>query len=193
MKIGFENEYFVADVADGKFLANVPHDLPHDAAGTLVEARSAAYDDPFATLKSFDEKLKDLEQAVVKRGYTLCCLDVCDKVASIYGGPETAGFHIHFSDDGWNRASWPTSHHTSAFQHQHDNPPKTIAAMIEQLDAEFKEFYTGIKRCKHNWRPKTWGWEYRRLPATVDPHVVATRLAGLYYPQALSAPKKKVA
>jgi hypothetical protein len=191
MKIGFENEYFVQD-KDGTYLSQVPYDLPHDAAGTLVEVRSEPADDPTLVLTSFKSRYAELERAIINKGYTLANLAVCDTVF-FAGHKETAGFHIHFSNPKWDRTQWPPNHYGREAD-WHDNPPKEIAAMMEQLDGVFKKYYDGIPRHPHTWRPKTWGWEYRRLPATVEPGIVAKRLTELYYPAALKvAPRKKVA
>lgn len=191
MKTGFENEYFVAR-PDGTFLQTVPYDLPDDAAGTLVEARSKPFEDPFDTLSSFEAARLALEAAVTAKGLVMKCLATCPTVIW-NGAPETAGFHIHFSNDTWR--GLPASHHTSNWRNLHDAPPKEIAEMLRDLDRVFKPLYTGVVRHRDAWRPKSWGWEYRRLPATVDPHIVAKRLAELYYPAsaaaALTVPRKK--
>lgn len=190
MKIGFENEYFVAG-SDGTPLQTVPYDLPHDAAGTLVEVRSDAGDDPQTVLTSFKSRYAELERAIINKGLMLLNLAVCDKVI-FNGHPETAGFHIHFSNPQWNHSTWPLNHYYYDWPTIHDNPPKEVAEMLEQLNGVFKPYYDGVPRHPHIWRPKTWGWEYRRLPATIDPGIVAKHLTELYYP-AVRTPRKKVA
>lgn len=187
MKIGFENEYFVLNPQTGKYLQTVPYDVPHDAASTLVEVRSDPFDKPNLVLDSFKTRYDELNQAIKAKGLALANLAECPTVIW-HGQPETAGFHIHFSNDSWK--GLPTDHRIYGWETLHDNPPKEIAEMMKDLDVVFKQYYTGVRRHPHIWRPKRWGWEYRRLPATIDPGIVAARLTELYYPERVALRKK---
>lgn len=172
MTFGFENEYFVRN-KDGKILEQIPSwELPHDDHCILVEVRSDPFENPYQTLASFNQKYVELEEALKKYDCTLACLTDY----KTFGRHETAGFHIHFSRSPY----YPTWNH--------DVPPVDIAEMKALLDERFRQYYEGVKRHPHEWRPKPYGWEYRRLPATVDPRIVTDTIAELFY-----KPEAKVA
>jgi hypothetical protein len=168
MKFGFENEYFLRH-KDGEILSKVPsYSLPCDAHGTLVEVRSEPFENPFQVLASFNAKYAQLVEDVARYDCTLACLN--EHVINTYRQHEIAGFHIHFSKEEWHGLVLQKG--ISA-----NDPPKDILPFVETLDKRFLAYYQGIKRHPHFWRAKAHGWEWRRLPATVDPIIVATVLA----------------
>lgn len=168
MTFGYENEFFL--LKDGKVLEQVPdYHIPHDAYGILAEVRSEPFENPFDTLKSYYAKLKELEALVAKHDCTLHNIAE-HPIASSGRKLETAGFHIHFGKQ------WDITTVTYGLNNQYVAPPD-IAAIIARLNRRFEPYYKGIQRHPHHWRPKAHGWEYRRLPATVDPAMVTLVLA----------------
>jgi len=148
MTFGYECEYFLRD-DKGEIVYNVPITLPHDGAGSLVEVRSQAFECPYMVEASFTVAHVELAVAVSKLGLRLWNINEYhypkEKPHSFRGLKETAGFHIHFGGP--------------------DAPP--IPETVAKLDKIFG-IAPGRDSFYYSYRPKTWGWEYRRLPATVD-------------------------
>lgn len=172
MTFGFENEYFMKK--DGQIVYLPDSSIPHDAMGWLAEVRSDPHDNPFKTLASFNEKHAELIEQVAKFGCTLECLaEVPFK--------DKAGFHIHFGSDSQVLKGLHEirEHHYGDWKH--DDPPAEVKKMMKKLDAKCEKYYKDVKRHPHLWRPQPWGWEYRRLPATVDPVEVTAIVAELFW------------
>ena len=174
MKFGYENEYFL-QTADGKFVDVPDYSWPHDDMGHLVEVRSDPHENPFEVLKSFEERKAELERLVATKNLKLVCM------AEWKPFKETAGFHIHFSSPALDGLNYRISH---AYQ---SRAPADIATIIERLDKRFEPHWKGVKRHPQWWRTKPYGWEYRRLPATVDPLVVTQVLAEEFWTLKLKA------
>jgi hypothetical protein len=159
MTFGFENEYFLRN-KDGKILEQIPsYNLPYDNYGVLVEVRSDPCENPLQTLASFNAKYTELEAMIAKYDCTLANLN--EHPISDYRKKETAGFHIHFGQATWHGNMCPAN-----------DPLPDMMKLIERLDIRFETFYKGIQRHPHWFRSKPYGFEYRRLPATIDPMVV---------------------
>ena len=162
MKFGYENEYFLQNV-DGKFVAVPNYSWPHDDYGWLVEVRSDPHENPFEVLKSFNERYIELEALVATKKL---------KLANLAQTPnDTAGFHIHFSTPEWDGLRSRISHTDQS------KAPADIASIIQRLDKRFESYWKGVKRHPDWWRTQPHGWEYRRLPATVDPLIITQVLA----------------
>ena len=162
MKFGYENEYFLQK-ADGTLVLVPDYNWPHDAAGYLVEVRSDPHENPFQVLESFKQKYDELVALVATKEL---------KLANLAQTPhETAGFHIHFSTPEWHGLSTRISHQDQL------NVPADINTIIKRLDERFESHWKGVKRHPHWWRTQPHGWEYRRLPATVDPLIITQVLA----------------
>lgn len=155
VKIGYECEFFLRDAKDD-IVYDVPYDLPHDAAGTLVEARSAAHEDPAQVKTSFLWSVTALRLAALNHGFTLHHIDrhvyPIDKPHSFRGAAETAGFHVHFSAYG---------------------VPRDV--IIAEFDTAFADVVRHQAPSGDKIRIKSYGgmsaiagFEYRMLPATVD-------------------------
>ena len=162
MKFGYENEYFLQR-ADGEFVGVPDYSWPHDDLGYLVEVRSDPFENPFEVLKSFNQKYTELAALVATKDLKLVNL-----AQTKY---DTAGFHIHFSTHEWDGLRDRISHADQS------KAPADIASIIQRLDKRFESHWKGVKRHPHYWRTQPHGWEYRRLPATVDPLVVTQVLA----------------
>ena len=175
MKFGYENEYFLQK-ADGSIVAVTEYTWPHDAAGYLVEVRSDPHENPFQVLESFKQKYNELEKLVATKDLKLACLAEWKPLN------ETAGFHIHFSTPEWDGLRMRISHDDQL------NVPADIGAIIQRLDKRFQSHWKGVKRHPHWWRTQPYGWEYRRLPATVDPVIITQVLAEEFW-----TPKEKAA
>lgn len=151
---GFECEYFLRG-RDG-MVWKIPDRFPRDGAQHLVEVRSRYYADPLATLESFNCEWERLVMLARDLGYELVCKDRHEFFGPYAEKPEfveTAGFHIHFSSP-----------------QQMDMP-----RMISELGIRFGVEITNSGRgsMPEPYRMKSHGWEYRMLPATIDPQAVA--------------------
>ena len=164
MKFGYENEYFLQR-ADGTIIRVPNNPWPQDAAGYLVEVRSDPHENPFHVLESFKQKYDELVKLVATANLKLSCM------AEWKPFNETAGFHIHFSTPEWDGLRSRTSYTDQSAA------PADIASIIQRLDKRFEKYWTGVKRHPHWWRTQPHGWEYRRLPATVDPLIITQVLA----------------
>lgn len=157
MTFGFEGEYFLADKA-GNIVYNVPIDLPRDAANTLVEVRGEPATHPLQAALNYKDAYDKLKRDVESRDLKLVCKDEHhypkDQPHWFRGSRETAGLHIHFGGE--------------------DAP--TAAALLPKLDKVFAHLTKGRETAYYATRPKPWGWEYRRLPATADLMDVVTIL-----------------
>lgn len=175
MKFGFENEYFLRRDS-GHILEQVDHTLPRDAHGVLVEVRSDPFENPYQVLASFNAKYAELEEACKK----LDCFLHNIQQHALNGGAgrtETAGFHIHFSKDEWTGMN--------QFAPYPNDPPTDVQVLCKILDTRFKSHYENLTRHPHWWRAKPYGWEWRRLPATINPLLVAQVLAEEFYVEPL--------
>jgi hypothetical protein len=170
MTFGYENEFFVKDQATGKIITDLPHYVPQDAYGVLAEVRSEPNSDPRQTLWSYNKKLDELKIIVSQFGGVLSNI----REYQLERRLETAGFHIHFSTPEWEKLI-QQGYFTGT-----QPPPPDITAVIATLDGKFKPHFNGIKRHPHFWRPKTHGWEYRRLPATVTPQLITKVLLEVF-------------
>ena len=155
LKFGFECEHFVEDPLTGEILYQVPHNLPMDGNGHLVETRSLPYNSSSATLESFLERRELLEMQLSNLNLRMVTKDTHTYPYKT----ETAGFHLHFS-----------KHEDQRSQAWLDEERKVF---IQRIEAEFGKIgkiravpYEAI-------RLKPYGWEYRRFPATIDPADVA--------------------
>ena len=147
ISFGFECEGWITDT-DGRFVLSVPARYPRDAMGDLTEIRSLWYPDPGATLASFVTKREELSKLLKRDKLTLV---IRDEVPESYS--RTAGFHIHFSrPDG-----------------KQMDIPKMMATLARRFEGTMRPL--GIP--PEAYRMKPYGWEWRRLPASVDPELVA--------------------
>lgn len=162
LKFGFECEHFVEDPLLGEILYAVPTNLPHDGNGHLVETRSLPYNSSSAVLESFIERRELLESQLQNLNLRMVTKD---EHAYTNGSRETAGFHLHFSKHGVEESNfgfvgpgWENDELTS---------------VIARLEAEFRPLGKIRTVAIDTWRYKPYGWEYRLLPATIDPADVA--------------------
>lgn len=149
---GYECEYFLEDPA-GNISTQVPARYPRDGTGLLVEVRSNWFADPDRTLESFHKKYDELVKIVERDGCHLAHLDSYEWLPDVapppMRNPETAGFHVHFSKLSRERFD-----------------QLEIDEMMAMLDAWLPTRPPGIP--PEPFRLKPHGWEYRRLPASVD-------------------------
>lgn len=168
MKFGYEMEFFLRHALTGEIVYDVPRDLPHDAAGTLVEARSAAHQGLLVVETSLRDDIARLDKLVQAKGYALWNIDHFDypveKPHSFRGLLETAGMHIHF--DGT------------------ENRDLIIADLNARFEQVIKDAKRDTRRTGNDtkgYRNKPYGWEYRMLPATVDPSFVTEVLTQVFF------------
>lgn len=157
---GFECEYFLGD-STGEILYSVPSRFPRDAAGHLIESRSKWYADPLATLSSLLEEDIRLEELAASQGLNVVRLPrykYSGRTSSQGRPEETAGFHIHFSCDG-----------------KQMDLPQMITLLNKRFAGEISSAGRDGSYPEH-YRMKPHGWEYRRLPATINPREVAKYL-----------------
>lgn len=152
LKFGFECEHFVQDPLTSEILYSVPYQLPHDGNGHLVETRSLPYSSSSAVLESFIQQREILEARLHNINLWMVTKDQHDYP----GKTEFAGFHLHFSKD--DLSPWG---------------PEALSAIVARIEAEF-----GPQKKIRTYPPeatrfKPYGWEYRRLPATINPADVA--------------------
>lgn len=191
MTFGFEREFFVLKPEQGGediVVVAADHNLPHDGCGYLAEARGrphwCALDAAFSLLadehtlrgRATRDGLKlSPESRKLNRKFKF------DAMRKFGKQPQTdfsmsrrwnstalsyAGLHIHFGSelkytdkDGRERTAGAGL----------INIPRIIMA----LDKEFATVIKAAKRVPGLYKLKDWGFEYRSLPATLDPVVVA--------------------
>lgn len=167
-KFGFEQEFFVRNAA-GEVLFDAPYALPLDGGGHLVEARSGPFNDPAAVKASLEIDVVRVSSLAKVANVSLACIPQFDYGKRIkYGAAnktiERAGFHVHFSTD---------------------NPqPLDRDAIIAAFNKHFKQLLEETGRLEDPpsgavYRMKSYGWEYRLLPTTVDVDELVDFLKGL--------------
>lgn len=155
LKFGFECEHFVENPLTEEILYTVPSSLPMDGNGHLVETRSLPYNASSAVLESFLERRELLAAQLSNLN-----LRMVTKDSHTYPNKtETAGFHIHFSKQDKDNSVWWS--------------PDELQAIISKIKAEFGAVGKIRTVPFEETRQKPYGWEYRRLPATIDPANVA--------------------
>lgn len=155
LKFGFECEHFVQDPLTGEILYQVPSNLPMDGNGHLVETRSLPYSASSAVLESFLERREALERQL----HNLNLWMVTKDLHQYPNKTENAGFHLHFSKQGDERwQSWSNE--------ERDD-------FIQRIEAEFGKLGKIRTVPLERTRTKPYGWEYRRLPASINPADVA--------------------
>ncbi len=191
LKFGFEKEYFIK--RKGDFVLS-PKSLPHDDCGFLAEARGLPNECPVkaAFLMLADEHV--LFQSFRKEGLKLVetSLEVLTKeferealrqfgkpamapeLGNIYGidypadeeRVARAGLHVHFSNerDSFNSKGESTGKVAGLL-----NMPKLIQLLDQAFAGEIKD----SQRLPGFYEMKHYGFEYRSLPATIDPVDVA--------------------
>jgi hypothetical protein len=189
MKYGFEREFFVK--ANGKYVI-CPFVIAHDDCGYLAESRGEPHADPLKAaylLLADEDKLKD--QA--KRNRVQLVLEDTAKLSpevrrdalrrngkgkypvergNLYGLDYKAtddilraGLHVHFS----NEIETKNKYTASGFL--------DIPRIVRKLDEAFAEVIKKANRLKGFYETKKHGFEYRSLPASVDPRKVAEVIA----------------
>lgn len=193
MRFGFEREYFVRNSV-GDFVL-VPLGVPMDDCGYLAEARGEAHSNPLSA--AF---LLLAEEASVKaklpKGVKLAFIDTTEvsdatlraalrrngksayphERGNLYGYDYDAGdrlcragLHVHFSNI---RDVETKSGYVESIPQIMDMPK-----IIQLLDKAFKSEIDAAKRIVGCYEMKPHGFEYRSLPASVDPRKVAEVLA----------------
>lgn len=159
LKFGFECEHFVQDPLTGEILYQVPSGLPMDGNGHLVETRSLPYNSSSATLDSFLERREALERQL----HNLNLWMVTKDSHQYPNKTETAGFHLHFSKQGIEESNFGGPGWASG----------ELAEIVSKIEAEFGPVGKIRTVPREVWRFKPYGWEYRRLPASINPADVA--------------------
>lgn len=194
MKFGFEREFFVK--AQGKYVL-CPILLAHDECGYLAESRGEPHTDPLKAaylLLAEEDRLKaqakrNRVQLVLENDAKLSPELVCDAIrrhgkakypverGNIYGldykaTDETrrAGLHVHFSNEIAVK-NGSRSYPASGFL--------DIPRIVRSLDETFADVIKQSNRLKGFYEVKGYGFEYRSLPATIDPRVVAKAISDL--------------
>lgn len=188
MQYGFEREYFV--LKDGKPTL-VPRSLAHDECGFLAEARGEPHRDPLKAAYLLLAEEDRLKAEAARLGLELRTVDtwtlnpklVRDAIrqfgkgiypterGNIYGldykvndARPRAGLHVHFSN--------PT-----IVGKQTVYGSLNIPAIVQKLDKAFGPVIKKAHRIPGLYEMKTWGFEYRSLPTSVNPVAVAKFLA----------------
>jgi hypothetical protein len=190
IKFGFEREFFITDAA-GKFTLATA--FPHDDCGLLVEARGEIHSDPFAAAALCDVAQQKLARDARQQGLCLQTLAYAkvprdlqraarrvtikgpEKHANVYNthkqpkaGVLHAGLHVHFSDayEIFGKAGDKFTAYRQL----------DIPTIVHRLDRVFMATIKATGRVPGSYELKPYGFEYRSLPATVDPLAVAEML-----------------
>jgi hypothetical protein len=197
MKFGFEREYFVT--RDGTFI-DVSKLLPHDDCGFLAEARGEPHLNPVAAAALLEVEERRIRAIATKLGLELQMgMDVAtlpakqraimlrrhgkgavgDEQGSAYGRFWTneklsrAGLHVHFSNERV-LAPWGDNKESRSYFGNIDMP-----RFIYGLDRTFAAEIKAAKRVPGLYEMKSYGFEYRSLPMSVDLYRVAEALENL--------------
>lgn len=186
MKYGFEKELFVYDAEGKHALADMM--VPHDACGYLAEARGLPFGDAYEavgsliaaehkariTAQKYGQFLETHGSVVLPAKFRKNCLRRFGKNASqelsltgkyLPQGPRSyAGLHVHFSNE-IELQEGRRKRKVSGFI----NVPKVIVALDKRFAADIRE----ARRVPGLYEIKPYGFEYRSLPADIDPWVVA--------------------
>lgn len=190
MKFGFEGECFVANKDTG--VLALATKLPHDSCGYLAEIRGEAHSDPelahglfIGAARKLNKEAHKLGLCLVYRDVSLIPADVlraarreCSKgptkYCNIYGldykptdRTRRAGMHVHVSDETkvqeYNSRDGRVYASDRTFPRILNFPP-----FIQAFDKAFKDEIKVAKRLPGFYELKSYGFEYRSLPATVD-------------------------
>lgn len=191
MKYGFEKELFVLNEAGEYALAT---SLPHDDCGYLAEARGEPHQNPLmaaalmdgaevalrADAKRLALSLVTRDYVTLPRAFAQSCLRRFGKNASqersLYGryiiGPLAhAGLHVHFSNE--------VEAYAQNYNHPNEYLERRYAGLIDMprfivgLDRRFAKEIKAARRVPGLYEMKPYGFEYRSLPASIDPYEVA--------------------
>lgn len=190
-EIGLEVEFWLLD-KKGNIVEAPKYNFPADEMGFLIEIRSSWGSDPnsiinvLTALYSAEEwKAHRLGLRIEKSAFKMVTRDWQDYIAKKYGHEDmrdytvniygiketqhtgfrneraTAGLHVHFSRfDTETETFLPFS-------------KKEIEKIVMTLDTVFEKEISSTERIKGEWEPKSHGFEYRSLPATIYPLKVA--------------------
>lgn len=199
---GFEREYFVIKPApitgdivgfEETIAVAAQEGLPYDGCGYLAEARGENADDvmqaaynllleEYRVTKLATEKglILDPKSRKLDKTFKFNAMRTYGKQAqsdfSMSGKWNTpslshAGLHVHFGRE--------VTHTCYTCKPKNRKEVKVapgllnIPAIIMRLDKEFKAEIKAAKRALGLYKIQPWGFEYRSLPATIDPVVVA--------------------
>jgi hypothetical protein len=200
MKFGFEREFFVK--AKNQFVL-CPQVMPHDECGFLAESRGTPDTNPTnAAFLLLAEEQRLFEQAKRNRVMLLLKTDIAtlpDELlreairrygkepfpverGNMYGNDyspsdkrQRAGLHVHFSNTTEvEEFVNPKTHYKRSINGFIDMPK-----IIGKLDSAFKHEITKAQRIPGCYELKSYGFEYRSLPASIDVREVAAVLETL--------------
>lgn len=182
-KYGLEQEFFVVDTKTLQPI-EIPKGIPMDSCGWLAEARTEPCERVASVMALLDLETRKIGQALgdgqalVVTGWMKippkvrrACLRKYgkgqDDTCSLYGQEfewkvGMAGLHIHFSN-----------------RQEGDKPQLNMPKMILQLDGVFRETLKHARRKPGLYEIKSYGFEYRSLPADVELGLVERALGGL--------------
>ena len=188
MRYGFEREYFVTKHGD---FSLCPTNVPMDGCGFLAESRGEPHNNPMSAaflMLSEESRIKklakgcqllplafaDVPKTILREAIRLYGkASLSHEQGNIYGLDYEAddelvraGLHVHFS----NLLKVPTK------DGQFVEVPQMIdfVKIIQRLDAAFEDEIKAAKRIPGLYELKGHGFEYRSLPASMEPRKVAT-------------------
>lgn len=202
-KIAFEGEFFVGiQRKEGPEFFGVPSSVPKDECGYLAEVRGDASDTALKAAHLFLAEKERVANLLAKEKRPLELLEgvaflsnanrtlklvmrefgkapapaglrgnIYGKFYSLGRNPLRVGLHIHFSDV----TEWKHEKYTERTVRLLNFPK-----IIQALDKEFAPVIKEAKRLPGFYEIKpSYGFEYRSLPGTIDPLVVARFLETL--------------
>lgn len=199
MKVGFEREFFVK--ASGKFVL-CPQVMPHDECGYLAESRGEAHRNAMSAAYLLLCTEYQLQQQARRNRVKLVLTPFAELEAQLlkdalrrYGKPPVpsergniygldypaedqtprAGLHVHFS----NQVEYTAKSASGGEYKSSVNGFIDMPKIIRHLDVVFEKEIKAANRIPGCYEIKPHshgGFEYRSLPATIDPRKVATTL-----------------
>lgn len=196
MKIGFEREFFVK--RRDRFVL-CPSDLPADECGYLAESRGEPHSDALKAaflLLATEFRMRKLAQklglrlyplptavippillreAIRKNGKPVFPLERGNIYGNDYEADDSicrAGMHVHFS----NQITFDVVEGGKTLSRTY-NGFLDIPKLVHSLDVEFSNEIREAERISGCYEIKVHGFEYRSLPASIDPIRVAEFLS----------------